>query len=369
MTYIYVHGTESVEVKHLKLSGPRGTTKSQNELQRTSTEKRLSTLEKNIEKLEEKFAMLADRFVAFEKQISLLLIPAGYDTLFAMSGRSIENPDTNLTTVKDNTNSKTIVDEAIEEKWSMEIQQNLVEEIECCLMVGRKSKANFCLRTLKLMMTSPSGPCTDDVMKTCDDYVDSSSYIRALILLQCVSNLYKIDADPTKAIRGINECNHKTMQIIGRLVQQGGSMLPIARSFGIGCIEKLLYDLRSVTGIDEYIKVLYEALSLNNIGYSCDDVGEYRKAIEFYKEGMNILSEQFKSDANKYRVFGDLHNNSGISYYNMGNSEEARKFYLIALECYKEASDWESVDVKEEEISITRNNLEMTEELVGKKNA
>ena len=68
----------------------------------------------------------------------------------------------------------------------------------------------------------------------------------------------------------------------------------------------------------------FEVSVYNDLGAAYDSLGEYRKAVEFYKLSLNIAT----GDKNWE---GTVYNNLGIAYKSLGESRKAIEFYQLSL--------------------------------------
>ncbi|XP_077967291.1 uncharacterized protein LOC120343034 [Styela clava] len=232
---------------------------------------------------------------------------------------------------------------------------------ECYFQLGRERNALRCVEALQTMVTSPPRPDVDDVIKLVDNCIDNASYIRALVLLSCCAKLYKFESNPNISITGLKDCSFKCGIVIESLAEERRRMKILAKDVGLEMITDMLKDLRSVSGADKNKKTDMEARCLNNVGLSCYEVGEYKKAIGYYEEGVDLMEQTFSSNALKYKVFGDLLNNIGNAHHNLGNFYKAESFYLKSLEAKENAKDCSCNKVKQESIELTKNNLKITQ--------
>nr|XP_039255385.1 uncharacterized protein LOC120332248 [Styela clava] len=212
---------------------------------------------------------------------------------------------------------------------------------ECYFQLGRERNALRCVEALQTMMTSSPKPKVDDVIKLVDFYISDSSHIRALILLSCCAKLYKFDSNSNDSVDGIRHCAFKCYVVIEAMAKEGDRLKAIATDVGLDVITDMLEELRSVSGAD---KANMEADCLNYVGLSYHAVGKYKKAIEFYNEGVGLMKKTFGLNAGKYNVFGSLLNNIGTAHDYLGDYPMAESFYLQSLDVYEKAEDWSSYE-------------------------
>ncbi|HJR05737.1 MAG TPA: tetratricopeptide repeat protein [Pyrinomonadaceae bacterium] len=77
-----------------------------------------------------------------------------------------------------------------------------------------------------------------------------------------------------------------------------------------------------------------EGRHLGNLGYAYDDLGEYRRAINFYEQILSIARES----GNRLHE-GTALGNLGVSYQNLGESRRAIEFYEQQLPITRETGD------------------------------
>nr|XP_039255384.1 uncharacterized protein LOC120332247 [Styela clava] len=237
---------------------------------------------------------------------------------------------------------------------------------ECYFQLGRERNALRCVEALQTMMTSSPKPKVNDVIKLVNVYISDSSHIRALILLSCCAKLYKFDSNSNDSVDGIRECAFKCYSVIKAMAKEGDRMKAIATDVGLGMITDMLTELRSVSGSDKNNRADMEARCLNYVGLSYKGVGKYKKAIEFYNEGVGLLKKTFGSNAGKYNVFGSILSNIGHAHHNLSEYSKAESFYLQSLDGYEKAENWPSDKKKQESIETTTKHLKNTREKIKK---
>jgi tetratricopeptide (TPR) repeat protein len=100
---------------------------------------------------------------------------------------------------------------------------------------------------------------------------------------------------------------------------------------------RLLIKLNQFDKADELYKVLLEQTSdksekahyYNNLGCVKDDQGDYKKAIEYYEQGLEIEQKTLPPN---HPSLATSYNNIGLVYNNMGEYSKALSFYEKALE-------------------------------------
>jgi tetratricopeptide (TPR) repeat protein len=100
---------------------------------------------------------------------------------------------------------------------------------------------------------------------------------------------------------------------------------------------QLLVKLNQFDKAEELFKVLLEqtsnesekALHHNNLGYVKNNQGDYKKAIEYYEQGLEIFQRTLPPN---HPSLATSYNNIGLVYNNMGEYSKALSFYEKALE-------------------------------------
>lgn len=77
-----------------------------------------------------------------------------------------------------------------------------------------------------------------------------------------------------------------------------------------------------------------EGWAIGNLGYSYDDLGEFRKAIEFYEQALVIFREIGDGRAED-NILGNL----GVTYMNLGDARKAIEFYEQQSKIVREIGD------------------------------
>nr|XP_039255316.1 uncharacterized protein LOC120332181 isoform X1 [Styela clava] len=228
---------------------------------------------------------------------------------------------------------------------------------ECYFQLGRERNALRCVGKLQTMMTSSPRPKIDDVIRLVGIYISGSSHIRALILLSCCAKLYKFDSNPNESVNGIMHCALECSDVIKAMAQKGDKMKAIATDVGLEKITDMLEELRSVSGAGKDNKANMEARCLKYVAWGYHAVGKHKDAIEYCEKGISLMIQTFRSNAEKYRVYGDLLNDIGSAYDDLGDYTKAESHYLKSLKAYEKVENWPNDSEKQDRTERTNKNL------------
>lgn len=93
--------------------------------------------------------------------------------------------------------------------------------------------------------------------------------------------------------------------------------------------------LRGIKNATEDVNVLNEAAVLHDLGQILHDAGYDDEAVRSLNEGIEVMKHYFRSNATKYKIFRNLHNILGLSYYNL-----SIKAYEFSMEAKQNAEDY-----------------------------
>jgi len=113
------------------------------------------------------------------------------------------------------------------------------------------------------------------------------------------------------------------------IAKQAANMLQLARHHGeLGSMSSALqYAQRALTFYQQINDQKGEAVALNDLGVTYNDLGEHRKAIGYYEQALVI----------KRQVYGEGHQSIAISYNNLGSAWQALGDHRKAIGYYEQA--------------------------------
>ncbi|XP_039263729.2 uncharacterized protein LOC120339628 [Styela clava] len=240
---------------------------------------------------------------------------------------------------------------------------------ECYIRLHRNMNATKRIIELETMLTSSHRPKLSDVNKVINSYIDNSQYIRALILILCSANLYKIELSPDVAIvRFHRERAVKVYDIIISMKKKGKEMHAIAKDFGVEILLELFSVVQRFRDIEPTLKFNQEAYCISLIAAMYGAIEEYKEEIDYCNIGINFMKKKFGEGAQKYRVYGHFWNNKAIAYGLEGNHIESEKSYVVALECYRKVQDWTSDEQEKKFIGGVESRLRSERDQIMKMN-
>lgn len=273
--------------------------------------------------------------------------------------------------------------------------------VECFVQLGREIKAG---RTASRIQSTLCGAPTPDceVLKTlADAFGGISNCVKTLLIRKVTTEIFR-SADQQsseEAFSGIaanlHACNTTVREIIkgtneaSNLANLASSLLKkeddddhestglkapaiktenklrlftIAMDYGIEFMKDMYIILRRMPGVDWRKRAKDLASCANAIGYLYCQAGDNKKSIKWRKDGIKVMDDQYGSSASSYNLYGDLHHNIGVCFYNLDRYAEAKEIYMKAIDSYQKATDYGSETQRETDLKQSRSDLKDTKD-------
>lgn len=150
------------------------------------------------------------------------------------------------------------------------------------------------------------------------------------------------NVDPDDIITSIRGRLYDIGYPASNLARNGSKSRAIVVIYVIGFLIEMLESLKAVSGVDPDHRVSMEAGCHAHIVFVCNEAKEYRKSLQFGKNGLRVLESQLGAKAPRNGYYVDILNKMVVAYENLGEHAEAEKCYIKAM---PKSSPSTSVDI------------------------
>lgn len=205
----------------------------------------------------------------------------------------------------------------------------------------------------------------NDLKPTAQEHFTESRLVRAYVMFVCISQMFKHNKEPSDDLQGMRESVQVLRHIVEKMVKQA-RLRKIVSSHVIPSMHEMLADIRQIDNVSTDERVENEALTLNAIASSVDDIEEHEEAVKLYLEGMSLMEKEFGSNVTACHVYGALLHNIGTSKCHQRKFVDAEEFYIRAIEAKQSALDFKSEEKKQSDVSDAQDSLERCRTLMRK---
>lgn len=224
-------------------------------------------------------------------------------------------------------------------QWDTKLRFELMS-IECDLELGDNGeKVTDRIAELKKMMLLEKSPDIESLNQLADYYIFRRRYIRALVLVQCMCDVYQqIASSPDELIDKQVYCLYKVYKIIDYHPGTRDKVWAAKIETSLGC----MLTLPSFEGLEVEKKNIYMAVYQNFLGSICNSLSMHRKGLQ-YSEEAAALAEGIESAYIKNTVLRH-------SFYNCFNSNEQMR--------HKDEADKYKEKIKVAEKNLKKHKIE-----------
>lgn len=230
--------------------------------------------------------------------------------------------------------------------------ETLQKIAECHVMCDQPcgDDVNEIVTTCQSLRLSPK-----DMETTAGRHEKESQFVRAYVMYVAACKAYKSSSSPHEAVRGIKQCFLRMRQIVIKLAKQP-RLRRIASGYITSSMHDIMQELHSIN-VTSQDKATTEAGCLSDIGVGHNSLGEYKKALEAYDKGVEIMKKEFGAGATKYKVYGGLLNNIAVSRQMLHDNVNAVTYFKQAIEAKEKAEDYPDHKTKQEGIASSKKKL------------
>lgn len=242
-----------------------------------------------------------------------------------------------------------------------------LQSIECELQSTNDSGESY-IMGVKDMLTQSDTLNIDEVRHYANDLQAANHNIRGIILYRITVDMIKSEkVTPNDIISYMRERAFDIGNSAKVLIDAGGRSREIGIEYGVRYLQEILAELRAVKGGDPANKADKEGKCLNSLAYLSISSSLNEQAIEFAKEGLEVLDKEFGANASKHKAYGWLLNNLGTANHNACHYDVAEPYYVAAIKSYGNAVDFLSNEELKKELVLAKTNLGNSCKKLGKK--
>lgn len=208
----------------------------------------------------------------------------------------------------------------------MIIECLLAEEGQTATIEEQQTKVKKHVDDIITLITSKIRVC--DIIALQEQYKERGQYVRATVLLRCVSAICEQGERLERIIEGVG-------QMIG-IVREGldssekkDNIQKMGSRFFLPSMYELLEEYRRVAGGNETQRTKGEAECLLAIGYCHILLNEWQNGIDRCREGIGLIRG---SNVHEVHILTGLWYIQGTGFHNQGNYTEAESCYEYAIE-------------------------------------